>query len=183
MQEETKVLVYLDAHLLQDGENFTAFLPESFMEGVREEAAETGGWWFRKCIPADKWAAGYYNVSPSVTHTHAHTHTTVQILSRKLFIALGALLRHCDRAAEIGTCWVLQCELLCTRILSQAHQRLDVAGSYHSINMKCMGRSVGACEEKIRFRQERFELDRSPWLSNQECVAHTHTHTRVCTYF
>ena len=63
LQEETKVIVYLDAHLLQDNENFTAFIPESFMEGVRKEAAETGGWWFRKCIPVDKWAAGYYNVS------------------------------------------------------------------------------------------------------------------------
>ncbi|KAK9866020.1 hypothetical protein WJX84_010330 [Apatococcus fuscideae] len=61
LQEQTQALIYLDAHILQDNENFTAFLPESFMEGVRQEAAETGGWWFRKCIPADKWAAGYYN--------------------------------------------------------------------------------------------------------------------------
>lgn len=66
MQEEVAVLAYLDAHVFQDGECFADFLGEPFMEGVRKEAAETGGWTFHKIIPVDAWAAAFYNVYPTL---------------------------------------------------------------------------------------------------------------------
>ena len=65
------MLAYLDAHVFQDNENFLDFLPELFVEGLHKEAAETGGWCFRKSIPVDYWAASFYNVGhPTLAASH-----------------------------------------------------------------------------------------------------------------